>query len=131
MEFYQIHPTHKTPHVIVDLLSGEISISGRSIPENPIDFYQPLLNSLKLYISNIDAYVPLTIKFCLEYFNTMSAKTFVEIFKLLFDTNSKVIWYYDENDDDILEAGEDYKASLGNKLLFDIKIKPKEKNETE
>jgi hypothetical protein len=53
----------------------------------------------------------------LEYFNTSSSKCILDVFKKLekINTNSnKVVinWYYEEDDEDMLEAGEDYEAII-------------------
>jgi len=49
----------------------------------------------------------------MEYFNTASSKMLLEIFELfknLHDSGNKVTvdWYYQEDDEDMQDAGEDY-----------------------
>lgn len=63
--------------------------------------------------------------FRLEYFNTSSAKTFFEIFKRLSYLNKNghkvtVNWYAEENDEDLIETGEDFEelTSLNFNYLF-------------
>lgn len=51
--------------------------------------------------------------FAFQYFNTSSSKCLFDIFRQLkrmqtAGTNIKVNWYYEEFDQDMLEAGEDY-----------------------
>ena len=51
----------------------------------------------------------------LEYFNTSSSKCILDVFKKLESvTGSEVSvkWYYEEDDEDMLEAGEDYEAII-------------------
>ena len=53
----------------------------------------------------------------LEYFNTSSSKCILDVFKKLEAINkggSSVVinWYYEEDDEDMLEAGEDYQAII-------------------
>jgi hypothetical protein len=54
-------------------------------------------------------------KFKLEYFNTASSKIILDILMRLEDINNanssniSIEWYYMESDDDMLEAGEEYK----------------------
>ena len=53
----------------------------------------------------------------LEYFNTSSSKCILDVFKKLEAINkggSAVVinWYYEEDDEDMLEAGEDYQAII-------------------
>ena len=51
----------------------------------------------------------------LEYFNTSSSKCILDVFKKLESlagTEVSVKWYYEEDDEDMLEAGEDYEAII-------------------
>ncbi len=49
MEPISIEGTPKTPSVKFDAASGNIEIKGRSIPENSIEFYKPLVDWLEEY----------------------------------------------------------------------------------
>ena len=53
----------------------------------------------------------------LEYFNTSSSKCILDVFKKLeaiHKAKHEVIinWYYEEDDEDMLEAGEDYESII-------------------
>ena len=51
----------------------------------------------------------------MEYFNTSSSKCILDVFKKLesiSDSSVSVKWYYEEDDEDMLEAGEDYEAII-------------------
>ncbi len=53
----------------------------------------------------------------LEYFNTSSSKCILDVFKKLENLKkgkSDVVinWYYEEDDEDMLEAGEDYESII-------------------
>jgi len=53
----------------------------------------------------------------LEYFNTSSSKCILDVFKKLEaihkGKNEVIInWYYEEDDEDMLEAGEDYESII-------------------
>ena len=53
----------------------------------------------------------------LEYFNTSSSKCILDLFKKLEvvrTTGNEVVvnWHYEEDDEDMLEAGEDYQAII-------------------
>ena len=43
MEPLIIEGTSKTPHIRFDAEQGRLELKGRSIPENSIDFYRPLI----------------------------------------------------------------------------------------
>ena len=103
METLQIEGTPKTPSIKFDYNNALLEIKGRSIPENSIEFYKPLVDWLDIQ---------------LEYFNTSSSKCILDVFKKLESIqkggNSQVVinWHYEEDDEDMLEAGEDYQAII-------------------
>lgn len=105
----------KTPYVRLDGEKGLIEIKGRSIPENSVEFYKPLIDWLDKYgttpLESTDVNVQL------EYFNTSSSKCILDIFKkleLIYKKGSKVQinWYYEEDDEDMFEAGEGYQSII-------------------
>ncbi len=107
--------TPKTPYVRLDGEKGIIEIKGRSIPENSIEFYKPLIDWLEEYGSNVDSDTAVNVQ--LEYFNTSSSKCILDIFKKLESIYKKgqkveVNWYYEEDDEDMFEAGEDYQSII-------------------
>ncbi|MFP4620458.1 MAG: DUF1987 domain-containing protein [Bacteroidales bacterium] len=114
MESLSIEGTNKTPSVKLDP-SGVIEIKGRSIPENSIEFYRPIVEWLDEYAKNPNKETTVNVQ--LEYFNTSSSKCILDIFKKLESLkkarNEVVInWYYEEDDEDMLESGEDYESII-------------------
>lgn len=112
--FYQ-EASPKTPKLQFDGATGEFEISGRSIPENSIDHFRPLLVWLEEYIKDPAEHTSLIIR--LEYFNTSSSKCLVEIFRKLERLkdnggSTSVVWYYDEEDEDMHESGMDFKEII-------------------
>lgn len=116
MENLTIEGTPKTPTIILNAEERELLIKGRSIPENSIEFYKPLVNALEQCAREESG--GLTVNVILEYFNTSSSKCLLDIFKKLEKINSNksgpvsINWYYEEDDEDMLEAGEDYQAII-------------------
>ena len=115
MDAISIEGTPKTPTVNFDTTKGFLEIKGRSIPENSIEFYKPIVDLLEKYAGKPQAATNVNIQ--LEYFNTSSSKCILDVFKKLEGINktgSKVVinWYYEEDDEDMLEAGEDYQAII-------------------
>ncbi len=107
--------TPKTPSVKLDGTTGIIEIKGRSIPENSIEFYKPLIDWLEKYGTAPSANTVVNIQ--LEYFNTSSSKCILDIFKRLELISKKgnpveINWYYEEDDEDMFEAGEDYQSII-------------------
>ncbi|MBN2348820.1 MAG: DUF1987 domain-containing protein [Bacteroidales bacterium] len=103
-------PTSSTPEVNFDV-SGHLSLTGKSLPENSTRFYQPLKVWLESY--NGDAII-FNVK--LEYFNSSSSKELFELLKVLIehyrDKNCTVNWYYEEGDDDTFEIGQYFEELL-------------------
>jgi len=119
MEPIIIEGTQKTPTVEFNAEEGKIELKGRSIPENSIEFYNPLIAWLDEYGKNPKDETIVNIQ--LEYFNTSSSKCILDVFKKLESIakaghDIKVNWYYEEDDEDMLEAGEDYQSII--KLPF-------------
>ena len=115
MEPIYIEGTTKSPTVKFDSQAGIMEIKGRSIPENSIEFYKPLVDWLDTYGQDAKDLTQVNIQ--LEYFNTSSSKCILDIFKKLeaiHKGNHEVIinWYYEEDDEDMLEAGEDYESII-------------------
>ncbi len=116
-----IEPTSKTPKVILNADIGVFEISGRSIPEDSIGFYRKILEWVDEYSKNPNPQT--NFKFHLEYFNTSSSKVLLDLFRKLEKMykaghDVKITWYYDAEDEDMEETGEDYKALLS--LPFDL-----------
>ncbi len=115
MESITVEGTPKTPTVNFNAETGIIEIKGRSIPENSIEFYRPLVEWLEEYAKNPQKLTTVNIQ--LEYFNTSSSKCILDVFKKL-ETIKKarneviINWYYEEDDEDMLEAGEDYESII-------------------
>jgi hypothetical protein len=115
MENLKIEGTPKTPTIEFNMEDGKLLIRGRSIPENSIEFYKPLVDKLEEYTNKPNGATEVKIQ--LEYFNTSSSKCILDVFKKLEKIKSNgsdtvIKWYYEEDDEDMLEAGEDYQAII-------------------
>ena len=111
MSAIQLEGTAKTPQVAFNDSPLSMEISGRSIPENSIAFYTPLLEWVD---ENLKGTGSLEVSIRLEYFNTSSSKCLMDLLKRIEQSpvNATVLWYYEEEDEDMLEAGEDYDAII-------------------
>lgn len=112
MESIKLEGTPKTPTVEFSANKGVLLLKGRSIPENSIEFYKPLINWIENYSTSAPSKTVLNVQ--LEYFNTSSSKCLLDIFKKLerVGDSATINWYYEEDDEDMLEAGEDYDAII-------------------
>ena len=66
-----IEGTMKIPRICFNPESGTLEIQGRSIPEDAIEYYTPIIEWLNLYSENPKQSTELHLKF--EYFNTSSS----------------------------------------------------------
>ncbi|HHP7241174.1 MAG TPA: DUF1987 domain-containing protein [Cyclobacteriaceae bacterium] len=113
MEKIFIEPTKVTPLINFDPDEGLLELKGRSSPENAVQFYSKLLDNLDKY----DSKDSLVANIAFEYFNTSSSKCLFDVFKRLSKLSDEgkdivINWYYEEGDDDMMEAGEDYSDLL-------------------
>ena len=121
MDNLVIEGSKQTPEINFDAAAGVLSISGRSIPENTFEFFNPVLNWLEAFA--LEAPDRVVTKINLEYFNTSSSKYILEILKrlkgILKDGKEVLVqWYYEEDDEEMMETGEDYEDVSG--LSFEI-----------
>ncbi len=108
--------TFRVPTVTFDLENGYFSIKGRSTPENAKEFYEPYIQQIKEYINQPCANTIFDV--FLEHINTSTQKCLFEIFRLLEQIpseNRSIIlnWYFEEQDEDMQEYGEDFKEVVG------------------
>ncbi len=111
MNVLKIQETEDTPRVILDPENNIYEFSGRSLPEDVVSFYKPVLEWLDELEQNPIA--GMEIGFKLEYFNTASSKLILDILLKLNDiylenNPMKIKWYFLEMDVDLEEAGEEY-----------------------
>jgi hypothetical protein len=115
MEELAITGTSKTPSVRSDSNQGILEITGRSNPENTIEVFKPIVNWVEEYIQHPGEKT--TVKIQLEHFNTSSSKSLIGIFKRLEALKKEgrqvvINWHYDADDEDILEAGENFESVI-------------------
>jgi uncharacterized Fe-S radical SAM superfamily protein PflX len=120
MEKLEIKATDITPYIKLDKENEEFIIAEKSLPENAIDFYKPVLDWLEEYSKNPNRKT--VFQFKLEYYNTSTAKQFARIFLLLEKihlegkSEVEIQWYYSKDDMDMEHSGKRYEKLL--KLPF-------------
>ncbi|GAA4823332.1 DUF1987 domain-containing protein [Algivirga pacifica] len=112
MKNFILPEKNRTPRIELDRVKGLINIVGRSIPENAVDFYKPVLDWIELYKAE-KPQIETTVNMQLDYFNTATSKCFIQMFRSLEELHQKghqivVNWYYEEEDEDIEESGRDF-----------------------
>jgi hypothetical protein len=106
MKTVYIKSTAKTPEVNMDLSAGHFRINGRSIAENPREFYEPILREIEHYAEKPKSRSSLELYF--EYLSTASTIFVMKIMsalKKLVESGKKVdiLIRYDDDDIDMLE----------------------------
>jgi len=122
VESLRLAATEDTPMIDFDTSTGVFKVSGRSLPEDALEFFKPIEEWLRAYVEN-----PLestTIEMSVDYFNSASTRYIFNILMSLEDLidagkEAKIIWYY-RKDDDIIEAkGEELESIL--EVPFEMK----------
>lgn len=119
MKVIHLEGTEDTPKIVLDKANNIFEISGRSLPEDSAEFFQPVLDWLEEYNEERNPQTVFTFK--LEYFNTASSKLILDILSKLEEIEgAKVIWYFHEDDEDMEEAGEEFSELVD--VPFDFKV---------
>ena len=120
-----ITETKDSPYFLLDRKIGLILLKGNSSLLLTKDFYEPLMNVLKMYVDTKPLYTKMIVD--LDRFNTSSSKYILEIFKILrqlikLNLKVEVDWYYTDVDDYMSEAGGDY-SEIVKDLPFNLIMK--------
>lgn len=109
MERYFVEATKMTPQIELDTDKNVFSLSGNSRPENPMQFYKPMFDWLNNHFESATGKTTFEVK--MDYFNTSTSKILLDLFELFEKyADSKdihVIWYYQSDDEEMQEAGEE------------------------
>ena len=111
MEPLIINKTDDTPAIHLDKVAGKFEFTGKSLPEDVSTFYAPVFSWISDYSEN--ALPESNFIFKMTYFNTASSKIILDILMRLEDMHNdgkkvSVEWHYEEDDEDMQEAGEEY-----------------------
>jgi SiaC family regulatory phosphoprotein len=112
MNDLMIEGTKTRPYIKFDAKTALLEIGGESYPENAMEFYKPIYDWLDLYLlKNAEREIIFTFK--MIYFNTSSSKAILDILDRLETHNTsggliKLIWLFEEDDEDIEESGEEF-----------------------
>jgi hypothetical protein len=118
-----IEGTDSSPTISFDVDKRLFAIEGESYPENSFDFYKPVVEWLSSYIESQQGR-ELVFDFRLLYFNSSTSKIFLDLFTLLESSagkfeSIKVNWYYEADDDNMFEYGEEFMEEFPN-LQFSL-----------
>lgn len=105
-----IQKTKKTPLINLNIKESLFQIKGPSFSEDIVDVYNPIIEWITENLTELENEL-----ICEMYFTVLNSASHKKIFQILIKLNSfldngkliKVKWYYDEDDEDIMEMGED------------------------
>jgi hypothetical protein len=127
-----IEQTPKTPQIDLNQLTGDLTFSGKSIPENAAKLYEPVINWVTEYILKAK---PITnLRLNLEYYNTASSIWLTKLLKVLILINEPdytliVHLYLPVEDYDEIDDFDDIKdtfmpiSNIDNSSMLSIGIK--------
>ena len=111
-----IAATATSPEIDFRFDNHVLSLRGESYPENAAAFFAPVIESLNTWLDGCSA-ADITVEVTLTYFNSSSTKMLFSIFDALDRAASagnhvQVNWYRDEEDETILEFGEELQTDF-------------------
>jgi len=117
---FHILPTKDTPEIIFKP-DGFIRIGGRGLMGPNVEISEQILVWIHKYLENPPEIT--TIIVAMEYLNSFSAKILVSILKeisFVIKQNKQyfIHWFYEEDDEDILERGEYISSTLNIPIDF-------------
>ena len=114
LENYIIQEEDDTPEMFLDPKEGIIRFKGKSIPENAVSFYKPIIDWLNIYKDKAANQTKVSFEF--DYYNTATDRQLVKILLILeeISKNNKVdvLWYYNTGDISMLNDGNKFKELI-------------------
>jgi SiaC family regulatory phosphoprotein len=111
-----IPATARTPAIDFDFGNGHLKVSGESYPEDVTEFYKPVFSALDAYLATLGS-GSCRFDFQLIYINSSSAKAIMMLMDKLEAAAANggsvdVYWFYDAEDDNMQELGEEFGEDL-------------------
>ena len=106
-----------SPEVDFRFDERRLSLKGESYPENAAQFWGEIIATLRRFLAEDQVGTTITVNVALAYFNSSSTKMLFNIIEALnhaVETGNTVIvhWFHDEEDDTMLEFGQDLRADF-------------------
>ena len=109
---FELRQTSSTPLVLADQEQGRITMAGDSYPENPFEFFQPIIDGIENYLSQDTR--PLHLELALVYLNTSSIRAMMDIFDRMEEAfqhgrEVSVHWTFDPENERVGELADEFK----------------------
>ncbi|MCD4793559.1 MAG: DUF1987 domain-containing protein [Bacteroidales bacterium] len=118
LEKYIIQEEDDTPEIFLDSKEGVIRFKGKSIPENAVSFFKPIIDWLNIYKDEPADQTKVSFEF--DYYNTATDRQLVKILLILEEISKNnrvdVEWFYNTGDISMLNDGKKFKE------LIDINV---------
>lgn len=120
----ELQATEDSPHILLDAQQKIMKMVGPSYPENAIDVYQPVTEWVENIVPQLEGKL-----LCELSFTILSSASNKVIYELLTQLESlgqgnrldiHVVWYYDKQDIDMMEIGEDFSDTLN--IPIELKV---------
>jgi hypothetical protein len=103
--------TDATPAVYLDKSTGKFEISGRSLPEEALAFYQPVMEWITTYIDEPNERT--TFMFKMDYINSASIRALNDILTILEKLflqghEVNIEWKFNFDDSELKDTGEEF-----------------------
>lgn len=123
MDILKIEKRIDSPMVIADGEKGYFEVTGKSLPEDAIEFYKPLEKYVQAYVTAPKPKTTINLK--LEYLNTSSSKKLLDIvgyFEQLPAQGYEVElnWHHRDDDQDMIDEGVEFAHMTSLKVNFII-----------
>ena len=116
--------TKTTPYILIDEANCYMRFEGESYLEDIVGFFMEINEWLEKYLAS--DFTELTFDCAMAYFNSSTAKLLYNMLRLMDKCaiGKKVVvnWITAQDDDMIIECGEDYREAMEN-LEFNLVIK--------
>ena len=123
--------TQRTPQI--EISDAACRIVGECYPENIQEFSSPVMTALRSLVPGSGSY---QVDMELFYFNSSSAKFLFDFFEFFEEKagdglSVKINWNYREDDDTMLEAGEDFAEDMESCTFELVGMQAPEENTSE
>ena len=111
----EIESSGNKPYVKLDKENCTLTFKGKSYPEHPAIFYDPIVEELIKCSDYMEGEI-ITINLALEIMNSVSTKYVYNIINYINKSAKElsVKWYYEEDDEDMKEEGYLFKNAFPN-----------------
>lgn len=117
LEDIEIKDTPLSPFVRLNSKNGSIEMSGRSVLSDSESFYKTIVEWIDEYLKSPCHHTTFTCKF--DYYNNPCSKVLFTLFRkmersICAPNRFEILWYFKDDDNDMLENGEEFKSIMKN-----------------